>query len=169
MRYWLILFLCFPVLSLADSAFITGQATPQEVYDKVTEAARYLEKTGEEGLQEFEKTNGRFVWKDTYVFITQCEGYYCLPSPKRKEIGLDVSKIKCFKTDKLYILNLCGEVLSEPAGAWAEFWWPREGFDEPQRKVSFMKQVPNTSYQVVGDTFDDATSLEDLRKISYSN
>ena len=168
MRHWLILLLFVPALSYADSAFVTGQATPQEVFDKVTEAARYLEKTGEEGLQEFEKPNGRFVWKDTYVFVTQCEGFYCLPNPKRKEIGLDVSKIKCFKTDKLYILNLCSEVLSNPAGAWTEFWWPRTGFAEPQRKVSFMKQVPNTPYQVVSDTFDDATSVVDLGKISYS-
>lgn len=168
MRYWLLLLLCVPAISYADSAFVTGQATPQEVFDFVTEAARYLEKTGTAGLQEFEKPNGRFVWKDTYVFITQCEGYYCLPSPKRNEIGLDVSKIKCFKTEKLYILNLCGEALSDPAGAWTEFWWPREGFAEPQRKVSFMKQVPNTTYQVVSDTFDDVTPLEALRKISYS-
>ena len=102
------------------------------------------------------------------MFVTQCEGYYCLPSPKRKEIGLDVSKTKCFKTDKLYILNLCGEALSNPAGAWTEFWWPRGGFVEPQRKVSFMKQVPNTPYQVVSDTFDDATSVDELRKITYS-
>ncbi len=168
MRYWLILLLCFPALSYADSAFVTGQATPQEVYDKVTEAARYLEKTGTAGLEEFEKTSGRFVWKDTYVFITQCEGYYCLPGPKRTEIGLDVSRIKCFKTEKLYILNLCGEALSNPNGAWTEFWWPRAGFAEPQRKVSLMKQVPNTPYQVVSDTFDNATSVEELRKISYS-
>ena len=168
MRFWLALLLCIPTLSYADSAFVTGQATPQEVFDKVTEAARYLEKTGEAGVQEFKKPNGRFVWKDTYVFITQCEGYYCLPGPKRKEIGLDVSKIKCFKTEKLYILNLCSEALNNPDGSWTEFWWPRDGFVEPQRKVSFMRQVPNTPYQVVGYTFNDETSIEDLRKLTYS-
>jgi hypothetical protein len=57
-------------------------------------------------------------------------------------------------------------VAAHPEGAWVEHWQPKPGFDKAQRKVSFMMQVPKTPYQVVSDIFDDATTLEELNKIS---
>jgi hypothetical protein len=165
MRYLVVFFLLFPLPLMAQSEWVTGSATANEVYQKVTEAAEFLAETGEDGLKEFEKSNGRFVWKDTYVYVAQCEAFFCLPSPKQKVIGLNFSKAKCHKTGKIYILQLCGEALNTPRGAWVEFWWPRPGFNDPQRKVAFMRQVPDMPYQVVADIYDDTTSLAELRKI----
>jgi hypothetical protein len=165
MRLLLILILLFPGLCYAQSEFVTGQAAAREVYEKVVAAAAFLSKAGEDGLSEFQKTGGRFAWKNTYVFVTQCEQYYCLPGPQKNDVAQDILKIRCYKTDKLYILALCGEAMYHPQGAWTEFWWPRPGFSEPQRKIAFMKQVPNTPYQVVADTFDDKTPLEELKTL----
>jgi hypothetical protein len=158
--------LMLPAAAAGQSEWVTGNATPQEIYEKVTEAAQFLAQKGEPGLKEFEQTGGRFAWKNTYVFVTQCEEFFCLPNAKSREIGMQYSKAKCHLTGKLFILYLCGEIQGKPAGAWTEFWWPRQGFDQPQRKVAFMKPVPNMNYQVVADTFDDSTSLEALNRIS---
>jgi hypothetical protein len=155
-----------PGAASAQSEMVTGKATPQEVYQKVTEAAQFLAKSGEKGLKEFENSRGKFVWKDTFVWVTECEKNYCLPTPKSQDLGLSLSQMKCHQTGKLYILGLCDDMAAHPEGAWVEHWQPRPGFDKPQRKVSFMMQVPKSPYQVVSDVFDDATTLEELNRIS---
>jgi len=166
MKYLIILMLLLPGAAFGQAELVTGKATVREVYAKVSEASRFLSQKGAKGLSEFENPKGKFVWKDTYVWVTQCEQNYCLPGPKKNDIGLDLSHVKCYKTGKYYILELCDKVTDHPDGAWVEYWRPRPGFSEPQRKVCFMKQVPGTPYQVVSEIFNDQTSLAELNKIS---
>ena len=163
------LLVLLPGITLAQSELVTGKATPQEVYQKVAEAAQFLAESGEKGLKEFENPRGKFVWKDTYVWVTECAKNYCLPTPKSRDLGLSLSQMKCHQTGRLYILGLCDDMAAHPEGAWVEHWQPRPGFDQPQRKVSFMKPVPNSPYQVISDIFDDTTTLEQLNKISKRN
>jgi len=166
MRFFLILILLWPSLTLAQSEMITGEATPGEVYQKVAEAAVFLATAGENGLKEFQNPTGRFVWKNTHVAVTKCIDNYCLPSPKSKDIGLNMSKLKCYKTGKFYILELCNEAMYDRKGAWIEYWHPKPGFEQPQRKVGFMMPASDTDYQVVSGVYDDSTTLEQLNKIS---
>jgi hypothetical protein len=167
MRRLLIIFiLLLPAVAFSGSDLVTGKATPQEVYDKVVDAARYLSTAGESGLKEFSNSTGKFVWKNTHVWVTQCEKNFCLPNPKSKDIGLNLAKMKCYKTGKFYILDLCSDAMYEPEGAWIEYWFPRSGYDKPQRKISFMMPVSEMRYQVVSGIFDDTTKLADLNKIS---
>jgi hypothetical protein len=166
MRLFLILILLSPSLALAQSELVTGAATVKEVYEKVAEAAAFLSENGESGLNEFQKPNGKFVWKNTYVEVTKCIDNYCLPSPKSKDVGLNFSRLKCYITGKFYIMDLCIEAMHNPKGAWIEYWYPRAGFDQPQRRVSFMMPAANTDYQVVSSVYDDSTTLEELNKIS---
>ena len=154
------------IFAHAGSSAKTGMATPQEVYDKVVEAAAFLSKAGKEGLKEFENPQGKFVWKDTYVWVTECEGIYCSLGPQSQLVGLGISKVKCYKTGKFYILILCDRVQANPSGAWVEYWWPKPGVEKPQRKVSFMKQVPGQPFQVVAGVFDESTTMEQLKSIS---
>ncbi len=163
----LLCLLFLPSVVWAQSEMVTGKATPAEVVQKVREAARYLSEKGEEGLKEFAKP-GRFAWKDTFVWVTECEQNYCLPSAKSQDIGLSLSQMKCQQTGKLYVLSLCDDIASHPLGAWVEHWQTRPGFRDPQRKVSFMQQVPNSRYQVVAEIFD-GTPIKALYSISESN
>ena len=166
MRVFLVLILLSPALAFAQSELVTGAATTTEVYEKVAEAASFLSTTGETGIKEFQKPNGKFVWKNTHVEVTKCIDNYCLSSPKSKDIGLNFSRLKCYITGKFYILDLCNEAMHNPKGAWIEYWHPRAGFDQPQRRVSFMMPAANTDYQVVSSVYDDSTTLEELNKIS---
>ena len=166
MRLLLVFILLTPFAAYAQSEMVTGAATPQEVYQKVSEAAIYLSTNGENGLKEFQNPTGRFVWKNTHVAVTKCIDNYCLPGPKSKDVGLNMSKLKCYKTGKFYILELCNEAMYDPKGAWTEHWQPRPGFKEVQRKVSFMMPAANTPYQVVSGIYDNSTTLEELKKFS---
>ena len=49
-------------------------ATPQEVVQKVRQAAQDLAKSGEAGLATFSGKNATSVWKDSYTFVISCEG-----------------------------------------------------------------------------------------------
>jgi cytochrome c len=169
MRLSILWLLLMPALAVAQSEMVTGKAMPQEVYQKVTEAAGFLGREGRNGLKEFESPQGRFVWKDTYVWVTECAKNYCFPTPRTGSLGLNLSQMKCYQTGRLYVLSLCDQVAEYPRGAWVEHWQPKAGFDQPQRKVSFMMAVPNSPYQVVADIFDDSTSIEELNKISKGN
>jgi cytochrome c len=166
MRVFLVLILLAPCLAFAQSELVTGAATTTEVYEKVAEAASFLSTTGEAGIKEFQKPNGKFVWKNTHVEVTKCIDNYCLPGPKSKDVGLSFSRLKCYITGKFYILDLCNEAMHNPKGAWIEYWHPRAGFDQPQRRVSFMMPAANTDYQVVSSVYDNSTTLEELNKIS---
>ena len=166
MRFFLILILLSPSLALAQSELITGAATVREVYEKVAEAAAFLSENGESGLNEFQKRNGRFIWKNTYVEVTKCIDNYCLPNHKSKDIGLNLLRLKCYVSGKFYIIDLCIEAMHNPKGAWIEYGYPRAGFDKPQRRVSFMMPAASTDYQVAASVYDDSTTLEELNKLS---
>ena len=74
--------------------------------------------------------------------------------------------MKCYKTGKFYILNLCSDAMYDPKGAWIEYWFPGTGYDKPQRKISFMMPVSGMHCQVVSGIFDDTTTPAELNKIS---
>src|SRR5689334_7275300 len=48
-------------------------ATPQEVVQKVRQAAQAIGKQGEAGLATYGSKNDTSVWKDSYVFILNCQ------------------------------------------------------------------------------------------------
>ncbi len=50
------------------------QATPQEIMQKVRQAAQDLAKSGEAGLATFSSKNATSVWKDSYITVASCEG-----------------------------------------------------------------------------------------------
>jgi cytochrome c len=50
------------------------RATPQEVVQKVRQATQDLAKSGEAGLATFSSKNATSVWKDSYIFVLNCEG-----------------------------------------------------------------------------------------------
>ena len=49
-------------------------ATPQEVIQKVQQAAQDLAKSGKAGLATFSSQNATSVWKDSYTFVLSCKG-----------------------------------------------------------------------------------------------
>ena len=47
-------------------------ATPQEVMQRVQQAAKDIAKSGEAALATFSSKNPASVWKDSYIFVNEC-------------------------------------------------------------------------------------------------
>lgn len=141
------------------------RATPVEVVAKVREAAVLLSERGDDGLQVVGDPTSTFTWKDTYVFVVDCDADRVLANsifPER--VGGDIKRHTDY-AGKIYGLELC-EVAKRPGGGWVEYVWPRPGSAVPSRKVSFVLSVPGRSYQVGAGVYDDDLTLADLERLT---
>jgi cytochrome c len=72
------------VVALSSVAVAQGKATARDVIAKVTEAARTLSKTRD--LTPFTRKQGPWVWKDTYVFVVDCDKKIVAAHPIKPEL-----------------------------------------------------------------------------------
>ncbi|MGA9259559.1 MAG: hypothetical protein WBV98_23400, partial [Candidatus Sulfotelmatobacter sp.] len=83
------------LLNLALCTVAVGQdkATAQEVVAKVREAASTLSKTGD--VAQFNQKQSPWVWKDTYIFVEDCDKKVMAAHPMRPElVGKDLTSIE---------------------------------------------------------------------------
>ena len=157
-------------LNMLWCAFAIGQktATPQEVVAKVRDAASTLSKTGD--VTQFDQKQGPWVWKDTYIFVYDCDKKVMAAHPIKPEmIGQDISSIKDAKSGKLIIPNaaaFCKMVQDSPSGVWKEFWWPKPGEKEPSRKVAYYLNAKGTPYVVIAGVYDDKITTTEASKLT---
>ena len=159
--------LCVVSLAVVTAGSIRAReaATPQEAYAKVTAAAIYLAKTGEDGIESLGNADRGFIWKDSHVWVARCESNSCIPNPRSRAAQLKITEAKCFKTGKLYILDLCDRV-DNPRGAWTTYYVQAQGTQQPRRMVAYMRQVAGRPFQVIASVADAVSTMDDLEKIS---
>jgi cytochrome c len=140
-------------------------ATPEEVVQKVNQAAEYLAQEGEAGLEAFRTRDSEYVWKDSYVVVQDCEEGKAVAHPITPELeGQDINTLTD-ETGKAFAQELC-EAAEQPEGGWVEYMWPKPGGQEPSRKVSYVKAVEGTPYSVLAGVYDNAATIEELQQIS---
>ncbi len=140
------------------------KSTPEEVINMTRKAADYLAKKGDAGLTEFNDKTSQWVWKDTYIFVIDCENGKMISHPVSKQL---LSKQLLGFTDvrgNLIFVNIC-EAGKKANGGWAEYWWNKPGEKEPARKITFVHQVPDHPYLVGAGIYDEDISIEQLQKL----
>jgi signal transduction histidine kinase len=141
------------------------KAAAQEAVEKVQEAAKSLSQSGEAGLAQFNKNEGPWVWKDTYIFVLDCAKGTIAAHPFRPDlIGKDDTELKGTRGTEFFP-KLC-EATKTPTGVWVEYWWPKPGQKEGSRKVSYALRVSNTSYVVGAGIYDDKATITELQKLT---
>lgn len=139
-------------------------ATPGEVIQKVREAAEFLSKAGDAGLAAFADKTGKWVWKDTYVWVLKCSSLTDASHPfNPKLVGPPLAGMKDARGNYFFV-QLCAKC-QEPKGGWVEYWWPKVGEKQPSRKISYILQVPNSPYEVAAGIYDEDISLEELNQL----
>jgi cytochrome c len=156
------------LLSVTLCTVAVGQdhATAQEVVAKVREAASTLSKTDD--LAPFNQKQGPWVWKDSYIFVFDCDKMVMAAHPTRPDLrGLDMASINDPKGNST-IPNpkaLC-EAARKPSGAWREYWWAKPGEKEGSRKVAYALSAKGTPYVVSAGIYDDKATMKELSKLS---
>ena len=153
-------------VALCTVAVGQDHATAQEVVAKVREAASTLSKTGDPA--QFNQKEGPWVWKDTYIFIDDCDKKVVAAHPlKPEQIGQDMGSIKDPKGNNIFPnpKALC-EAARKPSGTWAEYLWTKPGEKEGSRKVSYFLGAKGTPYVVAAGVYDDKATIKELSKLS---
>lgn len=136
-------------------------ATPEEIVDKTKEAANYLEEQGETGLDVFNQQDSEWVWKDTYVFIYDCEQNVMAAHPIKPELaGKSLDEIKD-EEGKSFFSDLC-EAGKQPNGGWVEYMWTKPGEEGAFRKISYALQAGDGPYQAGAGVYDDSLTVDEL-------
>jgi signal transduction histidine kinase len=146
-------------IGLASSGSAAGGASPEEIVEKVQAAAGMVASQGAAGLETLNE-GGEWVWKDTYVFALNCSEKVVAAHPVQPElIGRSLTDIKDRKGNE-FLVYLC-MASKAPEGGWVEYWWPVPGMGANQaaRKISYIRQVEGTPYQVSAGVYDEALSL----------
>ncbi|HHC24723.1 MAG TPA: calcium:proton antiporter [Desulfobacterales bacterium] len=154
----------FFFISFSNHSLAEDRATPEDIIKKVYEAAAFLSQADESGLETFNEKNGRWVFKDTYVFVFDCSKGNIVAHPiKPTLLGRNLMGLKDVRGN-FFFAQLC-DAAKKPEGGWVEYWWPKVGEKKPSRKVSLLFQIPNTSYQVGSGIYDDNVTIKNLEKL----
>jgi hypothetical protein len=152
------IFACVAVVllnaTLCTVAVGQDKATVKEVMAKVKEAASTLSKTGDVG--QFNQKQGPWVWKDTYIFVEDCNKKIMAAHPMRPDlVGKDLKSIKDAKGENLYPdpEGFCKSVKVRHGGIWHSglfrgYWWPKPGEEVVVRKLTYHLSAEGTPYVV---------------------
>jgi cytochrome c len=142
----------------------TESATPEEVIAKVNQAAKYLHEKGDSAVAEFNAKTSQWIWKDSYVFIYNCQQNRMIAHPFRPDlVDKPILQIKDTKGTLLF-QKLC-EAGKSKNGGWVEYYWDKPGDTVPSRKISYALSADvsfKVGIQVGAGIYDDKATLEQL-------
>ncbi len=140
------------------------RATPQEAVKKVTEACDFLKSKGEAGIEEFNRKDGPWVWKDSYVFVIDMDTVMVLAHPITPQLlGRTMIGLKDIKGN-FFFIQFCDRVRKDGAG-WVEYWWPKPGQSSSSRKITYLSLVPGTTMMAGAGVYDEKISLDELNSL----
>ncbi|HEX2477995.1 MAG TPA: cache domain-containing protein [Geminicoccaceae bacterium] len=145
-------------------------ARPQEVIQKVKQAAQDLAKSGKAGLATFSNQNATSVWKDSYTFVLSCEGGMSVnvAHPVRPELaGKPTAQVATFgpKSGEQIAEDFC-TAGRQPHGGWVEYNFPKPGETQATRKVSYVLAAEGTPYVVSAGIYDQNAKIADLDRLA---
>lgn len=139
-------------------------ATPEEVIAKVAQAAKYLHEKGDSAIAEFNAKSSQWVWKDSYVFIYNCQQNRMIAHPFRPDlVDKPILQIKDTKGTLLF-QKLC-DAGKNKTGGWVEYFWDKPGDAAPSRKISYALSADvsfKVGIQVGAGIYDEKATLEQL-------
>lgn len=118
-----------------------GVGTPLEAKKMVLDAIAYIKANGEEkALQEFNKPNGKFQWRDLYVFAYDLKGVM-KAHPNQKLIGRNLynepdSKGKLFRKDIVDLANSRGS-------GWVDYTYMNPMTRQEDAKITYCQKEGN--------------------------
>lgn len=149
----------FCAMGLSSGAWAADAATADEVVAKTREAAAEVKAKADAALSEFDKKDGKWAWKDTYVFVLDCANGTMKAHPNEKVKGIKLTELKDKATGKEFGTAMC-DAAKKANGGWVEYMWTKPGAEGNYRKVAYVLSAGN--YQVGAGVYDDKLTAKEL-------
>ncbi len=135
-------------LFLAATAF-ADSATKDECVAKSKEAAQFiLDKGLDAGVKEINNKQGKFVWKDTYVFLMDLDGKMLAHPMSPALIGQGLLDRKDKGEPGKLLFKEFVELAKTKGEGWVDYMWANPGDPKPKKKISFIYRVPGKNLLV---------------------
>jgi len=135
--------LCLTVTAFADSA------TKEEVIAKVKEAAAMITDQGQDAaFKEINNKKGKFVWKDTYVFVFDLEGTLVARAFRQHAIGNNYINLKDKSNPPKQMVKEMVDVAKGIGEGWVEYMWYKPEGETLSKKISYIYRVPGQNLLV---------------------
>ncbi|MDX2493454.1 MAG: cache domain-containing protein [Desulfuromusa sp.] len=148
MKKTLMLFLMLLILTFFNSMLFASDttATVAECIEMSKQAAEMILQDKDAALTEISNKNGKFVWKDSYVFVMDLKGkmlaHPMMPGLMKMKSLLSTPD-KNTKNPKMLFVDFV--VLAGTKGeGWVDYMWPKPGSTTPMRKETYIYRVPGT-------------------------
>ena len=132
-------------LGLAGNV-LAESATKDECIAKTKEAAKMINEKGlDAGVAELNKKDGKFVWKDSYVFLVEFDGKVLAHPMSPALIGKNVNDMKDKSEDPAkakLLFKEFSELAKSKGEGWVGYMWSNPGDPKPRKKISYIFRVP---------------------------
>ena len=131
------------ILCLAGIAMAAETGTKDECIAKTKEAGKMVTDKGVEAtIAEVNKKDGKFVWKDTYVFLMDLDGKMIAHPMSPALVGQNVlDKKDKGEPGKLLFVEFV-KVAKEKGEGWVDYMWMNPGDAKARKKVTYVYRVP---------------------------
>jgi signal transduction histidine kinase len=130
-------------LFLAANTVAAEKATKDECVAKTKEAAKlYSEKGEAEAIKQINDKQGKFVWKDTYVFMTDFDGKMLAHPMSPALVGTNVLGMKDKGEPGKLLFKEFSEVAKGKGEGWVDYMWTNPGDPKPRKKTTYVYRVP---------------------------
>jgi len=135
-------------LCLATTAF-ADKATKGEIIAKVKEATTMITNKGQDAaFKEINNKEGKFVWKDTYVFVIDFEGTVLARTFQQGGIGKNWMNWQDKSNPPKQPVKEMVDVAKGKGEGWVEYMYPKPGEETPSKKISYIYRVPGQNFFV---------------------
>ena len=112
-------------LCLAATAF-ADKATKGEIIAKVKEAATMITNKGQDAaFKEINNQKGKFVWKDTYVFVFDIEGTLVARAFRQQGIGKNLTNWQDKSNPPKQPIKEMVDLAKEKGEGWVDYMYPK--------------------------------------------
>ena len=133
------------MVALSGTAFAQS-ATREECIAMAKQAAELIQQGQDAALVEIAKIDGKFVWKDSYVFVMNLKGkmlvHPIMPGLTRMDNLLAVPD-KNLEKPKMIFVDFVTLAATKGEG-WVDYLWPKPNETSPSPKETYIYRVPGT-------------------------
>ena len=136
-------------LFLAANAIAAEKATKEECVAKSKEAAQMINAKGlDEAIKEINNKQGKFVWKDTYVFLVDLGGKMLAHPMSPALVGTNVLAMKDKGDPGKLLFKEFGDLAKGKGEGWVDYMWINPGDPKPRKKITYVYRVPGKDLYV---------------------